>query len=116
MDNPHDTPCSPASPEIARPRFHQKTIFDGTKLSLEPSNPKTTTSICIVVFAMLSLLLSSCSSLNLGSPFSTPLGGTGFETPAQDEYQRCIHSDYPDECDQQKKLADTYKSLGLQSN
>ena len=73
-------------------------------------------SICIVVLAMLSLLLSSCSSLNLGSPFSTPLGGTGFETPAQDEYQRCIHSDYPDECDQQKKLADTYKSLGLQSN
>jgi hypothetical protein len=70
-------------------------------------------SICIVVLAMLSLLLSSCSSLNLGSPFSTPLGGAGFETPAQDEYQRCIHSDYPDECDQQKKLADTYKSLGF---
>ncbi len=31
----------------------------------------------------------------------------------QDEYQRCIHSDYTDECDQQKKLADTYKSWGF---
>src|ERR1700682_23892 len=43
MDNCHDTRLSPAAPEIARSRFHQKTIFDGTKLSLEPSNPKTTT-------------------------------------------------------------------------
>jgi hypothetical protein len=67
----------------------------------------------IVVLAMLSLLFSACSSLILGSPFSTPLGGAGFETPPQDEYQRCIHSDYTDECDQQKKLADTYKSLGF---
>jgi hypothetical protein len=66
-----------------------------------------------VVLAMLSLLLSSCSSLILGGPFSTPTGGTGFETPAQDEYQRCIHSDYADECAQQKQLADTYKSLGF---
>ena len=65
------------------------------------------------MLAMLSLLFSACSSLILGSPFSTPLGGAGYETPPQDEYQRCIHSDYTDECDQQKKLADTYKSWGF---
>lgn len=77
------------------------------------TNSSTQRSIYIVVLAMLSLLFSACSSLILGSPFSTPLGGAGYETPPQDEYQRCIHSDYTDECDQQKKLADTYKSWGF---
>jgi hypothetical protein len=77
------------------------------------SNKKSKISFCIVALAMLSLLCSACSSLILGSPLSTPPGGAGYETPPQSEYQRCIHSGYTDECDQQKKLADTYKSWGF---
>src|SRR5216683_1913478 len=43
MDSRHDAPHSPASPEIASLTHPAKTIFDGTKLRLEPSRRKTTT-------------------------------------------------------------------------
>ena len=69
--------------------------------------------ICIVVLAMLSLLFSACSSLILGSPLSTPPGGAGYETPPQSEYQRCIHSDYTDECDQQKETFRHLQIMGV---
>src|SRR5260370_926265 len=39
----HHIPHPSTSPKIARPRPKQKTIFDGTKLRLEPTDPKTTT-------------------------------------------------------------------------
>jgi hypothetical protein len=43
MDNSHNAPHSPASPKIARPPLPAKIIFDGTKLSVEPRRPQTTT-------------------------------------------------------------------------
>src|SRR6266850_8168157 len=43
MHNCHPTPPSPASAELARPPLPSKTIFDGTKLSVERRRPKTTT-------------------------------------------------------------------------
>jgi len=43
MDIHHDTQRSPTSPKIVPPLLRAKTIFDGTKLSIEPLSPKTTT-------------------------------------------------------------------------
>jgi hypothetical protein len=43
MDTFVNDPDSPDSPKIARPPHPTKTIFDKTKLRLEPSLPKTTT-------------------------------------------------------------------------
>jgi hypothetical protein len=42
MDNRHDAPDWPHSPEIGRRPLLAKTIFDGTKLPIEPTRPKTT--------------------------------------------------------------------------
>ena len=43
MVNRQDVPCSPASPAIGRPPLAANINFDGTKLRLEGSRPKTTT-------------------------------------------------------------------------
>src|SRR6266852_5268215 len=43
MDNCHDASNSPSSPKIARPPRPAQIIFDGTKLSVDRSRPKTTT-------------------------------------------------------------------------
>jgi hypothetical protein len=55
MVNRQDFPCSPASPDIRRPRLGAKIIFDGTKLALEPSRPKTTTDGRICPFQLYSI-------------------------------------------------------------
>src|SRR6266851_4926386 len=43
VHNCHHAAHSPAIPKIARPQLPTKTIFDKTKLRLEPRRPKTTT-------------------------------------------------------------------------
>jgi hypothetical protein len=43
MVNRQDVPYSPGSPEIGRGLLPAEIIFDGTKLALEGSRPKTTT-------------------------------------------------------------------------
>ena len=43
MVNRQDSPYSPGSPEIGRRRLAAEIIFDGTKLPIERSRPKTTT-------------------------------------------------------------------------
>ena len=43
MDNRQDAPYSPGSPKIGRGLLAAEIIFDGTKLPLERSRPKTTT-------------------------------------------------------------------------
>jgi hypothetical protein len=43
MVNRQDIPRSPGLPEIGRPPLSAEIIFDGTKLALEASRPKTTT-------------------------------------------------------------------------
>jgi len=42
MDNRHDAPYSPGSPELGQ-HYPAKINFDGTKLRIERSRPKTTT-------------------------------------------------------------------------
>src|ERR1019366_36990 len=46
---------SPHSPEIARPPLAAEIIFDGTKLAIEPSRPKTTTDGRICSFQLYSI-------------------------------------------------------------
>src|SRR5713101_6930645 len=43
VHNCHHAAHSPAIPKFARPQLPTKTIFDKTKLRLEPRRPKTTT-------------------------------------------------------------------------
>src|SRR5208283_3909748 len=43
MVNRQDALCSPGSPEIGRPLLLAEIIFDGTKLPIDRSRPKTTT-------------------------------------------------------------------------
>jgi hypothetical protein len=43
MVNRQDAPHSPGSPEIGRPLRLAEIVFDGTKLAIERSRPKTTT-------------------------------------------------------------------------
>ena len=43
MVNRQDIPHSPGSPEIGRHQFPAEIIFDGTKLPVDRSRPKTTT-------------------------------------------------------------------------
>src|ERR1039457_5229122 len=55
MVNRQDFPYSLNSPEIERRRLRVEIIFDGTKLPLEPSRPKTTTDGRICPFQLFSI-------------------------------------------------------------
>src|ERR1019366_10151471 len=55
MVNRQDALYSPRSPEIGRHLLAAEIIFDGTKLPLEPSRPKTTTDGRICPFQLFSI-------------------------------------------------------------
>src|ERR1700688_4913912 len=65
MHNCHPAPHSPASLEIARPPLPTKTIFDGTKLSVDGRHPKTTTYGRKCSFQLFSMIQNR-------APFRTP--------------------------------------------
>jgi hypothetical protein len=55
MVNRQDVPYSPGSPKIGRGLLPAEIIFDGTKLALELSRPKTTTDGRICAFQLYSI-------------------------------------------------------------
>jgi hypothetical protein len=55
MVNRQDVPYSPGSPKIGRHLLAAKIIFDGTKLAIERSRPKTTTDGRICSFQLFSI-------------------------------------------------------------
>jgi hypothetical protein len=68
MDKCHDAPGSPGSPKIERQPLRAETNFDGTKLPLEPSRPKTTTYGVKLLFHLFSIGQSCTSHLTFAPP------------------------------------------------
>src|SRR5208337_948200 len=93
MVNRQDVPYPPGSPEIGRRPLRVEIIFDGTKLPVEPSRPKTTTDgyCCTLEPALLTRrgIVHLARSRGVGY-VSAPAGTRFAEANLHDRLHSCI--------------------------